>query len=479
MFAIRRVAPMAVKATMASSRLAPWARLASSYPSHTVINMPALSPTMTQGNIGGWKKKIGDSIQPGDVLVEIETDKAQMEFECQEEGYLAKILLEQGSKDVPVGTPMAVMCEEEADVSKFESFSASAAAAPAAAAPAAEPAAAAAAPLRRLLHLRLLRLPRLLVPGDRVFASPLAKTLAAANSLPLSSIQGTGPNNRIVKADVDRALSQPRPATAAAAAPAAVATKPPQSSAAGAPAHETPFTDVPLSNMRRVIAQRLTESKSTIPHYYLTSTISMDRVLKLRQVLNAKLASSSGSAKLSVNDFVVKASALALKDVPDVNAAWWPETGSVRQFQRADISVAVATDSGLITPIVRGADTLGLAGISSEVKKLAGKAKANALQPTEYQGGSFTISNLGMFGSVEHFTAIINPPQAAILAVGSLEEKLVRAGEVSDDGKVAVEVSQVMKVTLSCDHRVVDGAVSAQWLAAFKKYMEEPLNMLL
>ncbi|KNE58313.1 pyruvate dehydrogenase complex dihydrolipoamide acetyltransferase [Allomyces macrogynus ATCC 38327] len=453
------------------------ARGYASYPSHTVINMPALSPTMTQGNIGAWKKQIGDTIVPGDVLVEIETDKAQMEFECQEEGILAKILLEQGAKDVPVGSPIAVMCEEASDVAQFKDFAPTAAAAAskaAEAAPAAVPAAApTAAPAAAAAPASApAAAPAAAAPAGRVFASPLARTLAAQNNLPLNTIQGTGPNSRVIAADVQRTLAQPAASVAAAAAPAAPVGAPQASTVVSET--ETPFEDVPLTNMRKVIAQRLGESKATIPHYYLTATVTMDRALKLREVLNAKLA-AAGQGKLSVNDLVVKASALALGDVPAVNAAWWPATGSVRQFKRADIAVAVATDAGLITPIVRGADAKGLKSISAAVRDLAGKAKANKLAPHEYQGGSFTISNLGMYGSVEHFTAIINPPQAAILAIGGMDEKIVRVPGKDNE----FTASQVMKVTLSCDHRVVDGAVSAQWLAAFKKYLEEPLNMLL
>jgi pyruvate dehydrogenase E2 component (dihydrolipoamide acetyltransferase) len=307
----------------------------------------------------------------------------------------------------------------------------------------------------------------------RLFASPLAKTLATAANLSLSEIQGSGPNSRIVKADVERAVAQ-----GVSAKPTKSVSDASQVKSAALPIseHDTPFKESPLSNMRKVIAARLSESKSTIPHYYLTAEISMDRALKLREVLNQKLLEGSvKDAKVSVNDLVVKASALALKEVPDVNAAWWPQTNSIRLFQRADISVAVATESGLITPIVRAAENKGLASISREVRSLAGKAKANKLQPHEFQGGSFTISNLGMFGSISQFTAIINPPQAAILAVGGLSEKIIRSP--TEENQFVAE--QVMKVTLSCDHRVVDGALGAKWLASFKKFMEEPLQMML
>ncbi|KAL7746386.1 pyruvate dehydrogenase complex dihydrolipoamide acetyltransferase component (E2) [Sorochytrium milnesiophthora] len=441
------------------------------FPPHTVINMPALSPTMTQGNVGAWKKSIGDQIVPGDVLVEIETDKAQMEFECQDEGYLAKILVDSGAKDIPVGQPVAVMVEDASAVEKFKDYSASDAAAPAAPkSPEAVSQTSAAqdtssAPAASQEASTSNSSSSTDAAGGRIFASPLAKSLASQNSVDLSSVQGSGPNSRIVKADVEAAMRAPKPAassaTAASAAP--TADKKAAAPAAAGPAGN-PYTDIPNSNMRKVIAQRLTDCKRDIPHYYLTVEVNMDRVFKLREVLNGK-----SDTKLSVNDFVVKASALALKEVPAVNSAWMGDF--IRQYENADISVAVATPAGLITPIVARAETLGLSTISRTLKDLSARARSNKLKPQEYQGGTFTISNLGMYG-ITQFTAIINPPQSCILAVGGTEAKVIKEqGEFVE--------AKVMRVTLSCDHRVVDGAVGSQWINAFKKYLEEPLTMML
>ncbi|KAI9207485.1 2-oxoacid dehydrogenases acyltransferase-domain-containing protein [Polychytrium aggregatum] len=429
-----------------------------SFPSHSIINMPALSPTMTQGNLGKWHKKVGDQINQGDILVEIETDKAQMDFECQEEGYLAQILVPAGEKDLAVNKPIAVLVEDKNDVAAFEKFTladvqgaapAPAAAAPAASAPqaAAPAAAAAAAPASAPAG----------ASEGRIFASPLARNLAAERGIPLQTVSGSGPNGRIVKADIDSYK-----APVAVAAPAVPAFAP--TTAAGAA-----FVDIPLTNVRKVIATRLTQSKQTLPHYYLSVEVSVDKILKLREVLNSQ---GNGAYKLSVNDFVIKASSLALRDVPEVNSSW--QDTFIRQFSTSDIAVAVATENGLITPIVAGAEGKGLAAISNKVKELAARAKENKLQPQEYQGGTFTISNLGMFG-ISNFTAIINPPHAAILAVGTTQQKLV----LDESAEKGFSVQNTMTVTLSCDHRVVDGAVGAKWLAKFKSYIEDPLTILL
>ncbi|KAJ2156256.1 pyruvate dehydrogenase complex dihydrolipoamide acetyltransferase component (E2) [Coemansia sp. RSA 552] len=405
-------------------------------PEHQVVGMPALSPTMTQGNVGQWQKSVGDRIEPGDVLVEIETDKAQMDFEFQEEGYLAKILAPTGTKDLPIDSPVAIIVEDEADAAE--------AAAPAKAAPA----------------------------GDRIFASPLAKTMAKEKGIDLAQVKGSGPRGRIVKADIEGFVASGAAQAAAAPAPAAAKAAPAAAKAA-APAPAAPaaagYTDIPLSNMRKVIATRLTEAKSTIPHYYLMQSITMDNVTKLRQSLNT---AANGEYKLSVNDFVIKAAASALRDVPDVNSSWQGET--IRQHHHADIAVAAATPSGLITPIVKTCDAKGLKSISSEVRDLVMRAKANKLKPEEFQGGSFTISNLGMFG-ITSFSAIINPPHSAILSIGTTEQKLV-LDESSEKGFKAV---QSMSVQLSADHRVVDGATGALFLKAFKGYLENPLTLLL
>ncbi|KAG0216397.1 pyruvate dehydrogenase complex dihydrolipoamide acetyltransferase component (E2) [Mortierella sp. GBA30] len=429
-----------------------------SYPSHITINMPALSPTMTMGNIGTWQKKVGDVVAPGDVLVEIETDKAQMDFECQEEGYIAKILADSGSKEVNINQPIAIMVENKEDIEKFADFTAAdagSAAAPAAAeetkeAPKAAETSRAEAPKADSTNAAASR-----SDADRIFASPIAKKIANEKDIPLSELSGSGPHGRIVKADVEgyTPAAKAAPATKAAPAPAAPA---------GAA-----YTDIPITNMRKIIAQRLTESKQNVPHYYVTVECEMDKVLKLREVLNK---SSEDKYKLSVNDFIVKASALALKAVPEANSSWMND--SIRQYHTSDICVATSTPTGLITPIVANAETKGLATISNQVKDLAARARANKLAPHEYQGGTFTISNMGMYG-IKHFTAIINPPQSCILAVGATEKRVV-PGEDGD-----VRTASIMAVTLSSDHRTVDGAVSAQFLNAFKGYIENPLKMLL
>ncbi|KAF9907647.1 pyruvate dehydrogenase complex dihydrolipoamide acetyltransferase component (E2) [Linnemannia zychae] len=429
-----------------------------SYPSHITINMPALSPTMTMGNIGVWQKKVGDAIVAGDVLVEIETDKAQMDFECQEEGYVAKILVDSNTKEVNINQPIAILVENKEDIEKFADFTAADAGATGAAAPAAEekkeaPKAEAVAPkAAESVNAAPSR-----ADADRIFASPIAKKIANEKNISLGDLSGSGPNGRILKADVESytPAAKAAPATKAAPAPAA------------APAGAA-YTDIPVTNMRKIIAQRLTESKQNVPHYYVTVELEMDKVLKLREVLNK---SSEDKYKLSVNDFIVKASALALKAVPEANSSWMND--SIRQYHTSDICVATSTPTGLITPIVANAESKGLATISNQVKDLASRARANKLAPHEYQGGTFTISNMGMYG-IKHFTAIINPPQSCILAVGATEKRVLPGAE---DGEY--RTASVMAVTLSSDHRTVDGAVAAQFLKAFKGYMENPLKMLL
>ncbi|KAJ9079432.1 pyruvate dehydrogenase complex dihydrolipoamide acetyltransferase component (E2) [Entomophthora muscae] len=394
--------------------------------------MPALSPTMTQGNIGTWAKKEGDEITAGDVLVEIETNKAQMDFEFQEDGFIAKILVESGSKDVKVNQPLAILVENKEDVEKFASYTVDDALSGGSSAPKSEESA---------------------KPADA--PKPAAE---APSSAPAAS-PTQGPNSRITKADVEN--HQPSTKRSSPPAPVSAAPAPPSTSGA--------YTDIPLSNIRKVIATRLTESKQQIPHYYLTVEANVDKVMKLRQHLNGI---AKDGYKLSVNDFVAKAAALAMKDVPDVNSAWHGDF--IRQYHSVDISIATATPTGLITPIVKSAEAKGLSSISNEIKALAARARNNELKPHEYQGGTFTISNLGMFG-VNSFTAIINPPQSCILAVGATQARLV-ADASSEKG---FKESSVMSVTLSCDHRVVDGAVGAQWLKAWKSYIENPLTMLL
>ncbi|KAJ1732886.1 pyruvate dehydrogenase complex dihydrolipoamide acetyltransferase component (E2) [Coemansia sp. Benny D160-2] len=445
------------------------------YPEHQVIGMPALSPTMTQGNVGQWQKSVGDRIEPGDVLVEIETDKAQMDFEFQDEGYLAQILAPVGTKDLPIDSPVAIVVENKEDVAAFADYSVDQAAAEspepaggsssngqsADAAPSPPPVKAEAAKEAPSSG------------GDRVFASPLAKTMAKERGLDLAQIKGSGPRGRIVKADVEAyaasgASAKPAAAAAAAAPPpkAPKAAAPAAAPAAGAGAG---FTDIPLTNMRKVIATRLTEAKATVPHYYLTQSIAVDKVSRLRQSLNT---AANGAYKLSLNDFILKAAASALRDVPEANSSWQGEF--IRQHHHADIAVAAATPAGLITPIVRTCDAKGLKTISAEVRELVARARANKLRPDEFQGGSFTVSNLGMYG-ITSFSAIINPPHAAILSVGAAESRLVP----DDSAEKGFAVAHVMSVQLSADHRVVDGAVGAQFLKAFRGYLENPLTLLL
>ncbi|SRR5579859_163139 len=421
--------------------------------------MPALSPTMTEGKLSKWVKKEGDKVKSGDVIAEIETDKATMEFEAVDEGTLGKILIAEGTEGVAVNTPIGIILEEGEDASAIKAAPAAAAPAPAAAAPA--PVAAAPAPVAAAPAPAAASAPAPVAHGDRVFATPLAKRIAKDAGIDLKSISGSGPHGRIVKADVEQAQSRPAAAAPAAASAAAPAAKP---AAAPAPAWGPAYEEVPLSSMRKVIARRLTEAKQTVPHFYLTIDYKLDALLALRSQLNAK-----SDTKLSVNDFIIRASALALKKVPAANASF-TET-ALRMYKDIDISVAVATPSGLITPIIKHADQKGLAQISAEMKDLASRAKDGKLKPEEFQGGTFSISNLGMFG-IKDFAAIINPPQGCILAVGAGEQRPVVV-----DGALAV--ATVMSCTLSVDHRVVDGAVGAEYLAALKGLIEDPITMML
>lgn len=440
----------------------------SSYPAHMKITLPALSPTMTMGTVQRWEKKVGEKLSEGDLLAEIETDKATIGFEVQEEGYLAKIMVAEGTRDVPLGTPLCIIVEKESDIAAFKDYvetgvaevsapppppapTPAQVAAPSAAAPSPAPTAAPAGPRK-----------------GRVFASPLAKKLAAEKGIDLAQVSGSGPDGRITRKDIDSFVPpKVAPAVAAAPAPAAAPAAPAPAAAAAAPAGT--FTDIPISNIRKVIAQRLMQSKQTIPHYYLSVDINMDQVLELRKELNDEVKAQN--IKLSVNDFIIKASALACLKVPECNSSWMDTV--IRQNHVVDVSVAVSTANGLITPIVFNAHTKGLAAISSDVSSLAAKARDGKLQPHEFQGGTFTISNLGMFG-VKNFSAIINPPQSCILAVGGSEKRLMPA-----DNEKGFDVASMMSVTLSCDHRVVDGAVGAQWLAEFRKFLEKPVTMLL
>jgi pyruvate dehydrogenase E2 component (dihydrolipoamide acetyltransferase) len=439
-----------------------------SYPDHTTIGLPALSPTMEAGTLASWAKAEGDQIQEGDLIAEIETDKATMGLEAADEGYLAKILVPAGTKDIPLKTALCIIVPNKIDIAAFANFKASdavvAVKAPAPAAstpppppPTAPTAAAPAPPKQEQPKPTHTPPPTTAAPaakkidGARVFATPLARKLAAERNIDISLIQGTGPDQQIRAADVSSyVVSSP-----------AVAKQAIQ-------AQTQSFDDLTINNFRAVTAKRLLQSKQTIPHYYLTIDFDLENALKVRKDLNEQLAKDN--MKISINDLVIKAAALACKKVPEANSAWMDTF--IRKYNNVDINVAVATDNGLITPIVFGADKKGLTSISFDVTSLAGKARANKLQPHEFQGGTFTVSNLGMFG-IKQFCAVINPPQSCILAVGGPQKRVV------PDGSNGTKVATYLSVTLSCDHRVVDGAVGAKWLEHFKKFMENPASMLL
>ncbi|MBX9989801.1 pyruvate dehydrogenase complex dihydrolipoamide acetyltransferase [Phreatobacter oligotrophus] len=443
------------------------------------ILMPALSPTMEKGNLAKWLKKEGDAIKAGDVIAEIETDKATMEVEAVDEGILAKIIVPEGSQDVPVNQLIAVIAGEGEDVkaaaggagaSKPAAAARAAAAAPAPAKAEPAPVAAAAPPPAPASIAQA-------ASGIRLFASPLAKRIAKLEGIDLSKVAGTGPHGRIVERDVKSALAGGTAKAAPAPAAAAAASAPKPAPVAG-PSDEQvkklfepgSFEEIPHDNMRKVIARRLTEAKSTIPHFYLTLDCELDALLALREQINkgAPLTDGKPAYKLSVNDMIIKALAMALRAVPDANVTW--TDGAMLKHKHADIGVAVSIPGGLITPVVRDACHKPLSVISNEMKDLAARARNRKLKPEEYQGGSSAVSNLGMFG-IKDFAAVINPPHATILAVGAGEKRIV----VKND---APAVATVMSVTLSTDHRAVDGALGAELLSAFKGYVENPISML-
>src|SRR5580704_14036149 len=427
------------------------------------ILMPALSPTMTEGAVSRWLKKEGDEIHSGDVIAEIETDKATMEYEAVDEGRLGKIIVPEGTQGVQVNQPIAILLEEGEDASAIGDVAAPKPAEAKSAAPveaeAPKPVPPAPAPTPQTGNGH---------DTSRIFASPLARRMAELAKLDLATIHGSGPQGRIVKADIDAVLSRGTPAPAARAplpiqAPAA---RPPQPLAPFAPVTGDPsFTQKPHSQMRRVIARRLTESKQNVPHFYETIDCEIDELLRIRKVLN----DGTEGLNVSVNDFVIRAAGLALRQVPAANASWSDD--AIILWERADIAMAVALDDGLITPIIRGADLKGLQQIAAETKDLASRARAGRLKLEEFQGGTFSISNLGMYG-IREFAAVINPPHGCILAVGAGAPR-----PVVKDGQLAV--ATVMSCTISCDHRAVDGAVGAQFLGAFKRLIDEPARMLL
>jgi pyruvate dehydrogenase E2 component (dihydrolipoamide acetyltransferase) len=439
----------------------------------TNILMPALSPTMTEGTLSRWLKKEGEDVRAGDVIAEIETDKATMEVEAVDEGVLGKILVQDGTEGVKVNEPIAILVEQG------EAVPAGAPGAKVAPEPKAE------APKQETKPPEIPsgssargQAPRQdaapgLSPqsgnghdagGDRIFVSPLARRMAKQAGIDLATLKGSGPNGRIVKVDIEASLQKGAPAAQPAAAPAPTPAARPSAPIAA------PHTLVPHSSIRKVIARRLTEAKSNIPHFYVSMDVEIDALIKLMNELNAKSPKDGpGAYLITINDLVIKAAAATLRRVPAVNAAWTDD--AMVLFDDVDISVAVAIPDGLITPIVRRADQKGLATISREMKDLAVRARAGKLKPEEFQGGGFSISNMGMFG-VSEFAAIINPPQAAILAVAAGQKRPV----VKND---ALAIATVMTCTLSVDHRVVDGALGAQWLREFKRIVADPLSLLL
>ena len=401
--------------------------------------MPAFSPSMTEGSIARWLKKEGEGVEAGEILVEIETDKAVVELEAENKGTLGKILFPDGSQDVKVGAAIALLLQPGEDASALAQAMTDAPATGAAPAVPVAPAAPTLAPLAASPAAPM-------TAAGRPLASPLARRIAAERNVDLAGIRGSGPNGRIVRLDVEAALAR--------------ASAVPVTSAASAA-----YEEIPHSSMRRMIARRLSEAKQTIPHFYLSIDCAIDALLGLRK----DFAECSAGARPSINDFVIKAAALALRQVPELNASW--TEAAIRVYRSVDISVAVSTPSGLITPIIRNADCKGLAQIAAEMKELAERGRLGKLAQDEYQGGGLTISNLGMHG-IREFAAIINPPQSCILAVGAGEQRaVVRDG--------ALAIATMMSCTLSADHRVVDGALGAGYLAAFKKLIEQPLNMLL
>ena len=432
----------------------------------TEILMPALSPTMEEGTLAKWLVKEGDKVAAGDILAEIETDKATMEFEAVDEGVLGRILVAEGTAGVKVNTPIAVMVEE-GESTEAPPRTASAKAAPE---PAPAKAGAPAAPAQPTQPPAPAKGPAL--SGQRVIASPLARRLARERGIDLAALAGSGPHGRIVKADVEAARTAPAAAASAATAPApaaATAAAPaPASAATVAKLYEgRDYEEIALDGMRKTIAARLTEAKQTIPHFYLRREVQIDALMKFRGELNAGL--EARGVKLSVNDFIIKACAMALQDVPDANAVWAGDR--ILRLKPSDVAVAVAIEGGLFTPVLKDAEKKTLSTLSNEMKDLAARARTRKLAPHEYQGGSFAISNLGMMG-IENFDAVINPPHGAILAVGAgLKKPVVKA-----DGTIGV--ATVMSMTLSVDHRVIDGALGAELLKAIVGYLENPVAML-
>jgi len=409
------------------------------------ILMPALSPTMTEGNVAKWLKNEGDKVLPGEVIAEIETDKATMEVEAIDEGIIGKIIIQSGTENVPVNSVIAILLEEGEDKALLDSFDVSIPNKPQSIT-ASEPRQP--EPLNASIHDSQSNKKEDMGAIDRVFASPLARNIAKLNNINLANIQGTGPHGRIVKADILSYSTLGRTGTMR--------------------RNPEEYRLVPNNNMRKVIAKRLLESKQTIPHFYLSIECNVDKLLEARQDIN-KLYEDDKLKRISVNDLVILAVAKALKEVPEANAAW--DDTAIRYYNNVDVSVAVAIDGGLITPVIKNADQKDIVKLSAEMKELAKKARDNKLLPEEFQGGGFSISNLGMY-EIKSFSAIINPPQSCILAIGVSSKRPI----IIED---QVKIANIMDVTLSSDHRVVDGTVGAKFLTSFKKYIETPILMLL
>jgi pyruvate dehydrogenase E2 component (dihydrolipoamide acetyltransferase) len=445
----------------------------SKLPDHVKVQMPSLSPTMEKGNIAKWCKKEGDEVNPGDILAEVETDKATVDFEMQEEGFIAKLLVEEGAKDVNLGEIVAILVNSKEDVEAFKDYKPEKGG-KAAAQPKKEETRDAkqekedkkgqkgkqdeadeAAIDPKDVKSESGKSASRRDTGDRVVASPYARKLAEEKGIDLSEVTGTGPHGRIIAADIEEYT------------PSKAAKK--KGGVAQAPSTGK-YTDVEVSQMRKVIAQRLSQSKETIPHYYVSVECEVDKLLALRAKLN-----THSSSKISVNDMIIKAASLAALQVPSTNSSWQGEF--IREFKNVDMSVAVSTPKGLITPIIKNANVKGLQQIATEMKDLANRARENKLKLDEFQGGTFSISNMGMYG-VSHFSAIINPPQACILAVGGAQKRVL-PNETVGPNQSEFRVANVLTVTLSSDHRVVDGADAATWGQHFKKYIENPELMLL
>lgn len=401
------------------------------------ILMPALSPTMTEGNLAKWLKKEGDKVKPGDVLAEIETDKATMEVESIDEGIIGKIFINAGTKNIPVNNLIALLLEDGETLDDIKDYQPKtviktpAASTANTSTPAAAPATA----------------PKITHAESRIKASPLAKRIAELENINISNIMGSGPYGRIIKEDVLKAKDSKKSFSR----------------------NTIEYQTIPNSNIRSVIAKRLLEAKQNVPHFYLSIECNIDKLLSLREDLNATTNKDKPEFKVSINDCIIKAVAMALAEVPEANASWTDD--AILQYNNIDISVAVAIDGGLITPIIRNADQKSVINISNEMKSLAKRARENGLKPEEFQGGGFSISNLGMYG-IKQFQAIINPPQSCIMAIGASNKRPI----VTND---QITIATIMDISISCDHRVVDGAVGANFLNAFKKFIEHPLRLFI